>query len=245
MRHLLQKAGLALLVTTAVAVGGVVTFACSYRTNGTGVIDNGEGGNILGFPTNTSTATAPGGTTSSSGSSGGGTPGCPETSVQAPPTFQVPIQQLFSCTATDFSTLTADLNNNTSVTDLYNALSSNCRSCVFSSQQDSHWQPLVWSPDMASGTAFANYGSCFYVNSMDTYGCGQGEQDLQWCFSAACPSSCSDHNGCLSAAQSGVCSNYSNEAIGGCGTKLTGLLSSCGTLRQVVSVVCGNGTGSD
>jgi hypothetical protein len=151
-----------------------------------------------------------------------------------------------SCSENDLATLSKVINDpNASFQSVYDSLkgSPSCQSCVFSSQSDANWQPIVWSPDQASGNAFVNYGACFAVAPGGTFACGKGIEDDELCFEAACPyDTCTDQNGCATQADQGVCAQYSKEATVGCGSAINSLDSACGDFVNELRIVCGNGT---
>jgi hypothetical protein len=150
-----------------------------------------------------------------------------------------------SCSDTEIAAInTKAMDANATFTDLYNAITSaGCKSCVFSSEMDANWQPIVWSPDMASGTAFVNFGACYDVAPSGSAACGKGVQDDEFCLTAACPTTCTDQMGCVSAADTGACKAQGDEVTSGCGSALTQLNAKCSKFISGLTVVCGAGAG--
>jgi hypothetical protein len=169
--------------------------------------------------------------------------------------WKVPVATPDACSPADMATLRSELMNpNATFTDVYKALSSKCAACVFSDQASTNYQPIVWSPDMAAGTAFVNFGSCYAVAPGGSASCGKGVQDEQSCLQAACPMPDCDGTdmgqGCQSSAAMGDCMKYTSEVLTGCGSNTAALDKACGSggpepasFMSLVDVVCGSGPG--
>jgi hypothetical protein len=149
-----------------------------------------------------------------------------------------------SCSESDLSALKTQINDpNASFQSVYDALSAPCQGCVFSSQSDPNWQPIVWSPDKASGNAFVNYGACFAVAPGGTFACGKGVEDNELCIEAACPyDTCMDQQGCAQSAEGSMCAVYNKETISGCGNAIDQLSNACNDFVNEIRIVCGGGT---
>ena len=151
-----------------------------------------------------------------------------------------------SCSPTDMANLTAKFNDdNATYMDIYTAIGATCQACVFSNQADTNWQEIVWSPDMASGNAFVNFGACYDLAPGGSAACGKGVQDDQFCYEAACPDACTDQMGCSTTASSGVCMMYDSEVTSGCGSAVTALDKDCSDAIDAIQFQCGNGTFGD
>lgn len=131
-------------------------------------------------------------------------------------------------------------NPDRSFTDLYNAMTSDtCRACVFSTETDSTWQPIVWSPSMASGSAFLNFGACFAFVSGGSAACGKAVQDNQFCFDAACPDICADRTTCLNVAGLDTCAPQGTVVRSACGPASGAIFKTCDTFIDGLRAVCG------
>jgi hypothetical protein len=233
-------------------VAASALFACSYRNMGTGYVDEGgtDPTGIFTTPTSTGDPTSTGTTTGAPTGSGTatstatGTPGCPAASVQSSqiPPFKDPLRQLGACTPQELSTFSAAAKKTgATYVDLFNSVSAMCSSCIFSTESDTYWQPIVWSPNMSAGTAFTNYGACYAGANAGNTSCGKGVQDFDTCELLACPTMCTDQTGCQSLARTGACQTYVTAYTSGCGSNLTSLNTTCGTFDAMLKVVCGTG----
>ena len=148
-----------------------------------------------------------------------------------------------ACSSADIAALNAKAADTTATfTDLYMSIPAACQACVFSAEMDATWQPIVWSPDMASGTAFVNFGACYDVAPSGSAACGKGVQDDEFCLEAACPDTCTDQTGCLNSADSGVCKTQGDEVTTGCGSAVTSLNAKCSKFIDGITIVCGSGS---
>jgi hypothetical protein len=130
----------------------------------------------------------------------------------------------------------------TSFTDIYNALGNSCRQCMFSEMTSANWQPIVWSPDMAAGTAIVNYGACFAAASGGSAACGKATEDDQQCLDLACSApgcNIAAPPDCTGTAQMGACLMYENTMTGACGANLMMLGAQCNTVLGMMNVLCG------
>jgi hypothetical protein len=228
----------------AVASVAALVVACSSTTVNPGTPDSGP-------VTKTDSGPATG-TDSGGGTDGGGSVTCPATTITAAdvPTWQAPSAASDgACNAADIAALTSNFNSMTATfTDGYNAISATCRTCVFSNQTDTHWQAIVWAPDMATGmgNAFVNYGACYALVPNGSAACGKGVQDFQDCATAACPSPDCDGSDmgqtCVDSAVMGVCMQYDSEQTTGCGSAQTTLDNTCGDALTAINFMCGTGT---
>ena len=118
------------------------------------------------------------------------------------PAFKSPNFDLVRvCSSADIAALNKEASDTTATfTDLFNSVPPACQACVFSSQNDATWQIIVWQPDMASGTAFVNFGACYAVAPGGSVACGKGISDDEFCLTDACPDECTDHQGCETSA---------------------------------------------
>jgi hypothetical protein len=169
--------------------------------------------------------------------------------------WKVPVASPGACTAADMSALRSKvMDANATFDDVYNAVSSTCASCVFSDQASANYQPIVWSPDMAAGTAFVNFGACYAVAPGGSAACGKAFQDEQSCLETACPRPDCDGTDmgqtCQSSAAMGACMKYASEVLTGCGSNTATLDKACGSgasitdsFMTIVDVVCGSGPG--
>jgi hypothetical protein len=151
-----------------------------------------------------------------------------------------------SCSESDLSALNTQLNDpNATFQTVYDSIkgSPSCQSCVFSSQGDANWQPIVWSPDQASGNAFVNYGACFALGPGGSNACGKAVEDNELCVDAACPYDvCTDYQGCAQQAEQSECAVYDKETISGCGSSINQISNACNDFVNELRIVCGGGT---
>jgi hypothetical protein len=185
-----------------------------------------------------------GGVTQSEGgssTSGGNCPAMVDTSMI--PTYKsAKGGQNGACTAGDISAVMTKLNDAMATfTDVYNAVGANCQKCMFASSGDANWALITWDPDMASGTAFVDYGACFELAPGGSAACGKGVQDDQFCLDMACPQTCTDQQGCVTSASMGGCMAQDAEVTSGCGSSLTALNAKCGKFVDALNTVCGGG----
>jgi hypothetical protein len=165
------------------------------------------------------------------------------------PTWKAPNSALAGgCSASDIAAFSTAANKTgATFTDLYTSVmgSPSCVACIFSTEMDANWQPIVWSPDQMSGTAFVNFGACYAEAPGGSAACGQGVQDDEFCVEAACPMmTCTDQTGCVQAAEMDQCKTQNAEVTSGCGASLTKLNTSCGKFLDGLKTFCaGNGDG--
>jgi hypothetical protein len=169
---------------------------------------------------------------------------CPnEVAPGSIPVWRAPKVTPGACTAIDIQSIqTKAMDTTATFTDIYNAVSPSCQTCVFSSLNDANWQPLVWDPNMMAGSAFVNFGACYAVAPGGSSACGGSVQNEEWCLETACPpDSCTDQMGCDSTAvgAGGTCAQYYNATQSGCGSNMTSLNGVCSTFIDGVTVVCG------
>ena len=152
-----------------------------------------------------------------------------------------------ACSATDLANINAKAaDTSATFSDLFNAITNpTCQACVFSTETDATWQTIVWSPDMASGTAFVNFGACYDLAPSGSAACGKGVQDDEFCLEAACPTTCTDQQGCITAAATGVCKAQGDEVTSGCGSAVTSLNAKCSKFADGLAIVCGSGAAAD
>lgn len=146
-----------------------------------------------------------------------------------------------ACTQAELDTLEqTSANADKTFTDLYDAVTSDaCRACVFSTETDDTWQPIVWSPTRESGAAFLNFGACFDVASGGSPACGKAVQDDEFCLNAACPDICTDQKTCLNQASLDACSAQGTAVQSGCGSSQAAIFKTCDTFIDGLRVVCG------
>jgi hypothetical protein len=223
-----------------VALGGIAV-ACSSTSSGGGTPD---GGGTQATDSGKKPAPEAGG-----GSTEGGSISCP-VAVKASDVlaFKSPNANMNgACTDTDLTNLKTKFNDaNATFTDVYNAVGASCQKCVFSSQMDANWQPIVWVPDMAGGMAMVNFGACYVNVPGGSMACGKGVQDDQQCLTTACPSPDCDGTdmgqSCIGAAAMGDCMMYETEFTTGCGSASKTLDTTCGDLLIAINFMCGNGS---
>jgi hypothetical protein len=162
--------------------------------------------------------------------------------VGNPPQWKAPAPAPGACSAADMSALTTKLNDSAATyADVYAAVSSTCQQCLFSDQASATWQPVVWSPDMASDNAFINFGACYAV--VGSAACGKAVQDDQFCLTEACAPQCTlgDPQSCTTTAAMGACYKYETAYTSACGSNAQSLDAQCGMFLDAVNVVCGSG----
>jgi hypothetical protein len=165
--------------------------------------------------------------------------GCPFM-VGTPPAWKAPAPAPGACSAADMSAFASKADDPAATfKDLYAAVSSTCEQCLFSDQAGATWQPVVWSPDMASNMAFINFGACYAV--VGSAACGKAVQDDQYCLTSACSGECPDNQGCTAAAAMGDCYMYETAQKNVCGSNTHSLDAMCGKFLDAVNVVCGSG----
>jgi hypothetical protein len=180
------------------------------------------------------------------GASAATCPGAVDTSMI--PTWKAPKSGVGgSCSASDITAFDAAANKTgATFTDLFNSITASpaCQACIFSTEMDANWQPIVWSPDQASGTAFVNFGACYAAAPGGTAACGKGVQDDEFCILAACPTAtCTDQTGCVNAAEMDQCKTQNAEVTTGCGSALTKLNTACGKFLDGLKTVCAGAAG--
>ena len=226
--------GLVFGVATAASAlaGGCTTTTTTVTDDGGGTGTKSEGG-----------TTHPDSGVSST-DSGMSSPGnCPAT-VDATmiPAYKSGKSTPGACTPTDVAAVQTQLNNSMATfMDVYSAVSASCQGCMFASSADANWALITWDPDMASGTAFVDYGVCFEKAPGGSMACGKGVQDDQFCLDMACPSTCTDQTGCVQTASMGGCMAQDAEVTSGCGSSLTALNAKCGKFVDALNTVCGGG----
>jgi hypothetical protein len=226
------------LASMFVALGGIAVACSSSSTTstpdgGTPVVDSGA---------KKEASVAP-------GTDGGSSVSCPITVKDSDIiAFKAPNANMTgACSDTDMTNLKTKFNDaNASFTDVYNAIGASCQKCVFSSQMDANWQPIVWAPDMMSGTALVNFGACYVNVPGGSMACGKGVEDDEQCLETACPSPDCDGTdmgqSCISSADMGTCMTYSTEYTTGCGSAAKTLDTTCGDLLIAINFMCGNGS---
>jgi hypothetical protein len=230
--------GLVFGVATAASslAGGCTTTTTTVTDDGggTGTGTTKEGGTT--HPDSGVVATGDGGSTTSTGN-------CPATvDTSMIPAYKSGKSTPGACSAADVSAVMTQLNNTMATfMDVYNAVSASCQGCMFAASGDANWALITWDPDMASGTAFVDYGVCFEKAPGGSAACGKGVQDDQFCLDMACPQTCTDQQGCVSSASMGGCMAQDSEVTTGCGSSLTALNAKCGKFIDALNTVCGGG----
>jgi hypothetical protein len=233
--------GLVFGVATAASAlaGGCTTTTTTVQDDGGGTgTGGGKEGGTTSHPDGGNVTATDGGSTST-----GACPAQVDTSMI--PAYKSPKSgQNGSCSATDISAVSTQLNNSMATfMDVYNAVSATCQKCMFASSGDANWALITWDPDMASGTAFVDYGACFELAPGGSMACGKGIQDDQFCLDMACPQTCTDQMGCVMTATSGGCMAQDAEVTSGCGSSVTALNAKCGKFIDALTTVCGGGAG--
>jgi hypothetical protein len=228
---------------TNAAVGGIaVAVSTGAGCSCAGLDSLEEGGGA--FPLDASSGSRYDGSIAKDASSSARSPTCPEP-VESPagPSWKAPAAGTQgACSPSDIAAIDEKVNDVTATfTDIFHAIANDtCRQCVFSSLADPTWQPLVWDPDMASGTAFLNYGACYALAPGGSSACGAAMQEEQFCLDAACPDpDCTTQGNCASIAEQGECSVTSAAFASTCGAAPSKLDAACAKVTDVVNVACG------
>ena len=133
-----------------------------------------------------------------------------------------------SCASQDLDALAKKAADpNATLTDLFNVVGDpTCSACVFSAQGDPNWQPIVWSPDQASGDGFVNIGSCYAVANGGSAACGKGAQDDEFCEELVCDAACTSP-ACAASAMDGPWRLTHDAKTDGCGSAIDVLNAEC------------------
>lgn len=169
--------------------------------------------------------------------------GCPAATVPAVSAWKPPVAGAARpCTAADIALLqTTAKQPDVSFDDLESALknqSAACAQCVFTTGSDASWGPFV--SQGTSGT-LVNWGSCFARAAGGTDACGEAFHKTNACAQDIC-SQCASQDmfgACYgkSFTNAATCGQYHPDTV--CGASYATLQQACGSVWDVIKVVCG------
>ena len=166
----------------------------------------------------------------------------PVDATRAP--YKTAKQTLGACKESDLVALAKAIEGNNELTweglkDAVTAESEECAKCVFSTETDENWGPIIF---LKSGDeAFLNKGACFELAAAgadSAEACGKSVQNVELCTNVACSKceSSEDRQSCGEEAlgEGGPCVEELEAvtAASGCGSKVSAYAKACGAVNK-------------